>query len=94
MTELLVCISCILSASAMGVYLGWKIKRNKEILQAAEAQLAAKVNELELKEAEFTIKQEEFMRKDYESAKTIDALKKLVEAQDRLLDAYRDDELY
>ncbi|WP_333821354.1 hypothetical protein [Ohtaekwangia sp.] len=66
MTELLVCIGCILSISAMAVYLGLKIKRNKELLRAAEAQVAAKVTELELKEAGFTIKQEEFIRKDQE----------------------------
>ncbi len=63
-------------------------------LRQTEAELTAKITELELKQIEFAIKEAEYKEQAEDNIKTIAALEKLVASQDKLLDAYRDDELY
>jgi hypothetical protein len=90
-------IGWILSIIAGSIYTGFKILKlikMIETLRQTGTALASKVTELELKQVEFEIKEAEYQEKDQENTKTITVLEKLVAAQDKLLDAYRDNDLY
>lgn len=79
------------------IYLWFKVLRLIKVvvsLRQTEAELTAKITELELRQIEFAIKEEEYKEQAEDNIKTITALEKLVAAQDKLLDAYRDDDLY
>lgn len=71
-----------------------KLNKVTGLLRQTEAALAEKVTELELKQAEFAIKEAEYQEREQDNVRTITALENVVAVQDKLLDAYRDDELY
>jgi hypothetical protein len=90
-------IGWILVVVATISYLWFKVLRLIKVvvsLRQTEAELTAKITELELKQVEFAIKEAEYQEQAEDNTKTIAALEKLVASQDKLLDAYRDDELY
>lgn len=90
-------IGWILVVVATISYLWFKVLRLIKVvvsLRQTEAELTAKITELELKQIEFAIKEAEYQEQAEDNIKTITALEKLVAAQDKLLDAYRDDDLY
>lgn len=89
-------IGWILPIIAVIIY--WHLKTSKlthiiASLRQTEAELTEKITELELKQIEFAIKEAEYKEQAEDNIKTIVALEKLVASQDKLLDAYRDDEL-
>lgn len=90
-------IGWILVVIAAISYLWFKVLRLIKVivsLRQTEAELTGKITELELKQIEFAIKEAEYKEQAEDNIKTIAALEKLVASQDKLLDAYRDDELY
>lgn len=90
-------IGWILTIIAVIIYSRFKNSKLTHIitsLRQTEAELTEKITELELKQIEFAIKEAEYKEQAEDNIKTIAALEKLVASQDKLLDAYRDDELY
>lgn len=90
-------IGWILVVVATISYLWFKVLRLIKVvvsLRQTEVELTEKITELELKQIEFAIKEAEYKEQAEDNIKTIAALEKLVASQDKLLDAYRDDELY
>ncbi len=88
------CVLPIVAAIAYSYFKSLKLIEVTALLRQTEAALAEKVTELELKQAEFAIKEAEYQEREQDNVRTITALENVVAVQDKLLDAYRDDELY